>query len=121
MEKTIIVEAAKEGIANKILFAGFVRGKELAQLYQIADLCIMPSVMEPFGLVALESAIYETPVLISKQSGVGEVLTHALKTDFWDVDDIADKILAVTTYGSLVALSSSNEAIYFIYYAEISV
>lgn len=108
MEKTIIVEAAKEGIANKILFAGFVRGKELAQLYQIADLCIMPSVMEPFGLVALESAIYETPVLISKQSGVGEVLTHALKTDFWDVDDIADKILAVTTYGSLHTVLGKN-------------
>ena len=66
-----------------------------------ADLFVMPSVSEPFGLTSLESLIHGTPVLLSKQSGVSEVLNNCLKADFWDVDDMADKILSVINHNSL--------------------
>lgn len=95
MEHQIIRMAADMGLGDKILFAGFVRGDELTKLYRAADLFVMPSVSEPFGLTALEALANGTPILVSKQSGVSEVLTHALKSDFWDIDDMADKIINV--------------------------
>jgi len=95
MEYQIIRMAANMGIGDKVVFAGFVRGEELNQLYRAADMFVMPSVSEPFGLTALEALANGTPILVSKQSGVSEVLTHALKSDFWDIDDMADKILSV--------------------------
>jgi glycosyltransferase involved in cell wall biosynthesis len=101
MEGQIMREAASMGISNKVLFPGFLRGKELSDAYKSADLFVMPSVAEPFGLTSLESLVHGTPVLISKQSGVSEVLQNALKTDFWDVDDMADKILSVLKHKSL--------------------
>jgi glycosyltransferase involved in cell wall biosynthesis len=61
----------------------------------------MPSVSEPFGLVPLEALDNDVPVIISKQSGVSEVLTHALKVDFWDIDEMANKIIAVLKYPPL--------------------
>ena len=70
-------------------------------MYQAADLLVMPSVSEPFGLVPLEAIQHGTPVLISKQSGVAEVLTHALKVDFWDVDEMANKMIAALRYKTL--------------------
>ena len=101
MERQMIFEAAHLGISNRIIFTGFLRGEELLSVYRAADLFVMPSVSEPFGLTPLEAIIAGTPVLISKQSGVSEVLTHALKVDFWDVDDIANKILGVISHRSL--------------------
>jgi len=95
MEHQMIREAADLGIGDKIIFAGFLRGDDLNGIYQAADLYIMPSISEPFGITPLESLANGTPVLISKQSGVAEVLAHALKTDFWDIDDMADKIVSV--------------------------
>lgn len=95
MERQIIRQAADLGLGDKVIFAGFVRGEELMKLYRAADLYVMPSVSEPFGLTALEALANGTPILVSKQSGVSEVLTHALKSDFWDIDDMADKILNV--------------------------
>ncbi|MDO8520898.1 MAG: glycosyltransferase family 4 protein [bacterium] len=95
MERQIIRMAADMGLGDKVIFAGFVRGEELMRLYRAADLFVMPSVSEPFGLTALEALANGTPILVSKQSGVSEVLTHALKSDFWDIDDMADKILGV--------------------------
>ena len=74
-------------------FPGFLKGEEVEQMFSIADLYVMPSVSEPFGISALESISYDTPVLISRQSGVSEVLNHALKFDFWDVDHLADLIV----------------------------
>jgi glycogen(starch) synthase len=62
---------------------------------------VMPSVSEPFGIASLEAMINKTPVLISKQSGVNEVIRHALKVDFWDIDEMANKILAVLNYTPL--------------------
>jgi glycosyltransferase involved in cell wall biosynthesis len=93
--------AAELGIGNKVLFTGFLRGDDVQKIYKMADLFVMPSVSEPFGLVPLEALDNEVPVIISKQSGVSEVLTHALKVDFWDTDEIANKIVAVLKYPSL--------------------
>ena len=100
MNRTINM-AAELGIGNKVLFTGFLRGDEVRQIYQMADLYVMPSVSEPFGIAPLEAMNHDVPVIISKQSGVSEVLTHALKVDFWDVDEIANKIVAVLKYPPL--------------------
>jgi glycosyltransferase involved in cell wall biosynthesis len=80
-------------IGKHFRFTGFLRGKEVEEMFSIADLYVMPSVSEPFGLSALEAINFETPVIISRQSGVAEVLAHALKVDFWDVDRMADLII----------------------------
>ena len=93
--------AAELGIGSKVLFTGFLRGDDVQKIYKMADLFVMPSVSEPFGLVPLEALHNDVPVIISKQSGVSEVLTHALKVDFWDIDDIANKIIAVLKYPPL--------------------
>ena len=101
MAQQIIDRAAYLGISDKVVFAGFKKAKELGWLYTASDLFVLPSISEPFGLVPLESLLNGTPVLISKQSGVAEVLKNALKTDFWDIDDMANKILSALTYESL--------------------
>jgi glycosyltransferase involved in cell wall biosynthesis len=80
-------------ISRHFEFPGFLRGEELEEMFSIADLYIMPSVSEPFGISALEAINYDTPVIISKQSGVSEVLGHALKVDFWDIERMADLII----------------------------
>ncbi len=101
MEHQIIEEAANLGISDKFLFAGFLQGEDLKKVYLAADLFVMPSVSEPFGLTALESVSLGTPVLVSKQSGVSEVIKNCLKVDFWDTDEIANKILACLSYKGL--------------------
>jgi glycogen(starch) synthase len=93
--------AAELGIGHKVLFTGFLRGEDVRKIYKIADLYVMPSVSEPFGIAPLEALGNDVPVIISKQSGVSEVLTHALKVDFWDVNEIANKIVAVLKYPPL--------------------
>lgn len=93
--------AAAMGIGHKVLFAGFLRGSDVDRIYQMADLYVMPSVSEPFGIAPLEAIRNDTPVLISKTSGVSEVLRHALKVDFWDVEEMANKILAVLRHPPL--------------------
>ncbi|MBU1259978.1 MAG: glycosyltransferase family 4 protein [Planctomycetes bacterium] len=100
MRKTIEL-AAELGIGSKILFTGFLRGEDVRKVYERADLYVMPSVSEPFGIAPLEALNHDVPVLISKQSGVSEVLTHVLKADFWDVNEIANKIVAVLKYPPL--------------------
>lgn len=82
-------------------FTGFLRGEEVERMYAESDLYVMPSVSEPFGISPLEAMLYDVPVIISRHAGVAEVLTHALKVDFWDVTDLANKILAVLTYPAL--------------------
>jgi glycosyltransferase involved in cell wall biosynthesis len=101
MEHQIIRLAADMGLGDKIIFAGWLKGDDLLKLYRAADLYVMPSVSEPFGLTALEALANGTPILVSKQSGVSEVLTHALKSDFWDIDDMADKIVNVVKSNGL--------------------
>lgn len=101
MEHRMVELAAKLGISNKVIFSGFLTGDDVSKAYRMAEVYVMPSVSEPFGITPLESMKSGTPVIISRQSGVSEVLDHALKVDFWDVDDIANKILAVTHYKTL--------------------
>ncbi|MHC4285792.1 MAG: glycosyltransferase family 4 protein, partial [Planctomycetota bacterium] len=93
--------SAELGIGHKVLFTGFLRGEEVRRIYKMADLYVMPSVSEPFGIAPLEALDNDVPVIISKQSGVSEVLMHALKVDFWDVNEIANKIVAVLKYPPL--------------------
>ena len=101
LQEQVMSEAAHLGIVGNIVFTGFLRGDDRDRIYQAADLFVMPSVSEPFGIVPLEAINNGTPVMVSKQSGVSEVLDHALKVDFWDVDEMANKILAVLNYPSL--------------------
>ncbi|MEM4266612.1 MAG: glycosyltransferase family 4 protein, partial [Candidatus Nanoarchaeia archaeon] len=89
------------GINDHFLFTGFLEGEALDKVYSMARLYVMPSVSEPFGITPLEAITNGTPVLISKQSGVSEILHHALKVDFWDVNEIANKILAVLHHDAL--------------------
>jgi glycosyltransferase involved in cell wall biosynthesis len=103
MIRRMIELAAEMGIGHKVLFTGFLRGNDVRRVYRMADLYVMPSVSEPFGLTPLEALANDVPVLISKQSGVAEVLTHALKVDFWDVDEMANKIIAVLRHPPLQA------------------
>ena len=76
----------------------------------MADLYVMPSVSEPFGIAPLEAMSHDVPVIISKQSGVSEVLTHALKVDFWDINEMANKIIAVLRHPPLLASCGSAGA-----------
>ncbi|HKR81844.1 MAG TPA: glycosyltransferase family 4 protein [Candidatus Saccharimonadales bacterium] len=93
--------SADLGIAKNVVFTGFQRGKHWRDSYGIADLFVMPSISEPFGLTALEAVGYGTPALVSKQSGVSEVMLNCLKVDFWDVAEMANKITAVMQNDSL--------------------
>ncbi len=90
----LIAESAGLGIGGSVLFADFQRGKRWRDAFAIGDLFVMPSVSEPFGLTPLEAVGYGTPALISKQSGVSEVLANCLKVDYWDVNEMANKMLA---------------------------
>lgn len=91
----LIQQAADLGIGQNVIFTGFQRGKKWRDAYGVADLFVMPSVSEPFGLTALEAIGYGTPVLISKQSGVSEMILNALKVDFWDINEMANMMVSV--------------------------
>jgi glycosyltransferase involved in cell wall biosynthesis len=101
MAQHMIEMAAKMGIGHKVLFTGFLRGKDIKRVFALADLYVMPSVSEPFGIAPLEAMSNDVPVIISKSSGVSEVLSHALKVDFWDTEDMANKIIAVLRHPPL--------------------
>jgi glycosyltransferase involved in cell wall biosynthesis len=98
MLPSMINRAAELGIARNFIFPGFYTREDAEKLFSMADVFVMPSVSEPFGLVPLEAMHKGTPTIISKQSGVCEVVKNALKVDFWDVDEIANKIVAVLNY-----------------------
>lgn len=102
--------ASELGIGKHVYFTGFLHGSERHEIYEAADLFVMPSISEPFGIAALEAMKVGTPVLISKQSGVSEVVRHALKVDFWDVDEMANKILSVVGYPGLRETLAQNAA-----------
>jgi glycosyltransferase involved in cell wall biosynthesis len=101
MVRRTIDLAIQMGIGHKVLFTGFLRGKDVDRVFRMADLYVMPSVSEPFGIAPLEAMNNDVPVIISKQSGVSEVLSHALKVDFWDVNEMANKIVAVLRHPPL--------------------
>ena len=82
-------------IADKVFFAGFLSQFDLDRVYSLASVCVMTSVSEPFGLVALEAVKRGVPVIVPRHAGVTEVVRHCLRIDYWDIDDIVEKILAV--------------------------
>ncbi len=101
MLNRMIELTAELGMADKFIFPGFYSRDDAERLFAMADVFVMPSVSEPFGIVPLEAMQKNTPVIVSRQSGVAEVLRNALKVDFWDTKDMAAKILAVLKYREL--------------------
>ncbi len=97
----IIDRTIELGIADKVIFTGALQGEEVHKAFQTANIYVMPSVSEPFGLVALESLKNGTPTIISKTSGASEVLKHALKTDFWDINEMTNKIVSLLRHPAL--------------------
>lgn len=91
----MIERAAELGIGSRVRFPGFLQGEEVERIFLMSDLYVMPSVSEPFGISPLEAMMYDVPVIISRQSGVAEILHHALKVDFWDVRALAALIVSV--------------------------
>ncbi len=87
--------AADLGISKNVIFTGFIRGKKLRDIYSISNIFVMSSISEPFGLTALEAAHHGDALIITKQSGVSEIIWSAMKYDFWDIKKLADEILAI--------------------------
>ena len=108
MEPFIIEKAAELGIAGKVLFAGFLSQEDVERAYKMADVYVMPSVSEPFGITALEAMKSKAPVIVSKQSGVSEVIRHCLKVDFWDVNELSSKIISLLRYKPLHETMKEN-------------
>ena len=104
MMNHVIRRVARLGIADRFHFTGFLRGEDVHRMFQLSDVYVMPSVSEPFGISPLEAMRSNVPVIISKQSGVAEVLDYALKVDYWDVDALSDAIYALITYPALAKM-----------------
>lgn len=99
------------GIVDKFRFPGFLKGEEVDQILGISDVYIMPSVSEPFGISPLEAMHFKVPVIISKQSGVSEVIQHAIKLDFWDTDAMADTVYSILNRPALKKMMKDKGAI----------
>jgi glycosyltransferase involved in cell wall biosynthesis len=101
MMERMIRRAAALKITDRFHFTGFLKGRDVFTMLAMSDVYIMPSVSEPFGISPLEAMQSNVPVIISKQSGVAEILTHTVKTDFWDIDAMADAIYGILNYPAL--------------------
>ncbi len=104
----VIRRVARLGIADRFHFTGFLRGADVDKMYKLSDVYVMPSVSEPFGIAPLEAMRSNVPVIISKQSGVAEVLDYAVKVDYWDVDAMADSIYGLLKYPALGEMFSKK-------------
>ncbi|MBN1381907.1 MAG: glycosyltransferase family 4 protein [Deltaproteobacteria bacterium] len=98
MMPRMVDRVAELGLGKNFHFTGFLKGAYVEKMFAQSDLYVMPSVSEPFGISPLEAMLYDVPVIISKQSGVSEIIKYALKVDFWDVDEMANKIISVLRY-----------------------
>lgn len=105
-----IERAAELGIARRVRFTGFLEREEVERMYRLADVFVLPSLSEPFGIAPLEAVARGVPVIVSRQSGVSEVLSGALKVDAWDVEGLADRILAVLRRPALRASLAARAA-----------
>ena len=101
MLRRMILHAARLRISDKFHFTDFLKGDDVTKMFDISDVYVMPSVSEPFGISPLEAMRSNVPVIISKQSGVAEILHHAVKVDFWDIEAIADSIYGMIKYEGL--------------------
>lgn len=101
MMPAMVEKVASLGLGRYFHFTGFLQGEEVERIYAISDLYVMPSVSEPFGITPLEAMLYDVPVIISKQSGVSEVVTHALKVDFWNVEELANMMVSALRHPAL--------------------
>ena len=99
---------AKLGIADRFYFTGFLRGDDVQKMFALSDVYVMPSVSEPFGISPLEAMKTDVPTIISKQSGVAEVLKYAIKVDFWDVNALADAMYGLLNYPALSHLAAEK-------------
>lgn len=108
MMERMMRRAASLRITDRFHFTGFLRGMDVYTMLAMSDVYIMPSVSEPFGISPLEAMQSNVPVIISKQSGVSEILTHAVKTDFWDIDAMADAIYGILNYPALASMFIKN-------------
>ena len=97
----LINQSVDMGISKHVMFTGLLTEEEVNHIYRIASVYVMPSVSEPFGITALEAVSAGTPVVVSKTAGVAEALTNCLRVDFWDVDEMANKIISLLTYDVL--------------------
>jgi glycogen synthase len=102
MMPRMIERVAELNIGKNFHFTGFLQGIEVERIFTMSDVYVMPSVSEPFGISSLEAMVYDVPVIMSRQSGAAEIVDHVLKADFWDVDEIANKIIAILRYPRLV-------------------
>lgn len=108
MLKYMIHRVASLHIGDRFHFTGFLRGDDVYQMYSLSDVYVMPSVSEPFGISPLEAMQSNVPVIISRQSGVSEVLQHAIKIDFWDIHAMADAIYGILKYDGLSSILRKN-------------
>lgn len=109
----MIRRAARLRISSSFHFTGFLHKHELERLLSQADVYVMPSVSEPFGISPLEAVSNGVPVVVSRQSGVQEVLHHALKMDHWDLDALANNIYGLASYhgiSDMLIRESAREA-----------
>ena len=104
----LIMQSAQLGIADHVIFTGFLRGQQWRDAYRAGDMFVMSSVSEPYGLTALEAAGLGTPVLLTKQSGVGEVLRQTLQFDFWDTEQLADYMVNMAAHNGLRSTLAAN-------------
>lgn len=100
MDKMIELAAAR-GISDRFHFPGFQKGRQVYEMLKASDVYIMPSVSEPFGISPLEAMQMGVPSIISKQSGCAEILNNVIKTDYWDIDAMADAVNAIISYPAL--------------------
>lgn len=106
MKDKLLWQAENLGISSRVSFPGFLKGEEIKNLFSITDVFVMPSVSEPFGISPLEALRSGVPVIISKQSGVSEVIKHAIKVDHWDTDTLSEAINGILHYKALSKLLS---------------
>lgn len=104
----VVRRVAQLGIADRFHFTGFLKGGEVQRMFRLSDVYVMPSVSEPFGISPLEAMRSGVPVIISRQSGVAEVLDYAIKVNYWDVDALADAIYGLLTYPTLGRMFASK-------------
>ncbi|MBP1667702.1 MAG: 4-alpha-glucanotransferase [Bacteroidetes bacterium] len=108
MLKHIIHRVSALRMGDRFHFTGFLKGEDVFTMYSLSDVYVMPSVSEPFGISPLEAMQSNVPVIISRQSGVSEILEHAIKIDFWDIHAMADAIYGILQYDGLSSMLRSN-------------